>query len=50
MLWTIVVVLFVLWILGFATAHVMGGLVHILLIAALLIVAVQLIQGRKWFK
>ena len=46
MLWTIVVVLFILWLLGFVTATG-GGLIHILLVIALIVVVVQLLQGRK---
>ena len=47
MLWTIAVILFVLWALGLATAYTMGGFVHILLILAVVAVVVRLIQGRK---
>ena len=47
MLWTIAVVLFVLWALGLATAYTMGGFVHILLILAVVTVAIRLIQGRR---
>jgi hypothetical protein len=47
MLWTIAVILFVLWALGFATSYTMGGLVHILLILAVVAVVVRLIQGRR---
>jgi uncharacterized membrane protein YtjA (UPF0391 family) len=47
MLWTIAVILLVLWALGFATSYTMGGLVHILLILAVVTVVVRLIQGRK---
>ena len=46
MLWTIVGVLFILWLLGFVTATG-GGLIHILLVVALIVVVVQLLQGRK---
>ncbi|THD37197.1 MAG: lmo0937 family membrane protein [Sphingomonas sp.] len=46
MLWTIVVILLVLWALGFAV-HVGGGLIHLLLVIALIVVVVQLIQGRR---
>ncbi|MEO5493548.1 MAG: lmo0937 family membrane protein [Sphingomonas sp.] len=46
MLWTIVVILLVLWALGFAV-HVGGGLIHLLLVIALVVVVVQLIQGRR---
>jgi uncharacterized protein DUF5670 len=46
MIWTIVVVLVILWLLGLMT-HAMGGLIHILLVIALIVVVVRLIQGRK---
>ena len=46
MLWTIVVILLVLWALGFAV-HVGGGLIHLLLVIALIVVVVRLIQGRR---
>ncbi len=44
MLWTIVVILVVLWLLGFAT-HVAGGLIHLLLVIAIVIVVVRLLRG-----
>ncbi len=47
MLWTIVVVLFVLWALGLATSYTMGGLVHVLLVLALVMIVVNLIRGRR---
>lgn len=46
MLWTIFVILVVLWLLGF-TIHVGGGLIHLLLVIALIVLIVQLIQGRR---
>ncbi len=46
MLWTIAVILIVLWLLGFATS-IGGGLIHILLVIALIVIAVQFIQGRR---
>ncbi|MFT6570437.1 MAG: hypothetical protein ACJASD_001147 [Sphingomonas echinoides] len=46
MLWTIVVVLLVLWALGFAV-HIGGGLIHLLLVIALIVVVVRLLQGRS---
>jgi hypothetical protein len=46
MLWTIAVVLAVLWLLGLVTAHVFGGFLHILLFLAIAAVLIQLIQGR----
>jgi hypothetical protein len=47
MLWTIVVVLLLLWLLGVATSYTLGGLVHALLVVALVVVVVRLIQGRR---
>ncbi len=47
MLWTIVVVLFVLWLLGMVTSYTMGGFVHALLILAVVVVLVNLIRGRR---
>jgi Family of unknown function (DUF5670) len=46
MLWTIVVILAVLWLLGF-TMNIAGGLIHVLLVIALIVVVVQLLQGRR---
>ncbi len=45
MLWTIAVILFVLWILGFAL-HVGGGLIHILLVIAVIVIIYRLVTGR----
>lgn len=47
MLWTIAVVLLVLWALGMITSYTMGGVVHVLLVAAVVVVLVRIIQGRK---
>jgi hypothetical protein len=46
MLWTIVVLLLVLWLLGF-TMHVAGGLIHVLLVIALIVIVVRLLSGRR---
>jgi hypothetical protein len=46
MLWTIVVILLVLWLLGFSL-HIAGGLIHILLVVALVVFVVQLLTGRR---
>lgn len=46
MLWTIVVLLLILWLLGF-TLHVAGGLIHILLVVALVIIVLRLLSGRR---
>jgi len=47
MLWTLAIVLFVLWALGFLAFHVGGGLIHLLLVVALIVVVVRLVQGRR---
>lgn len=47
MLWTIVVVLFVLWALGMVTSYTMGGLVHLLLVLAVVAVVINLLRGRR---
>jgi hypothetical protein len=47
MLWTICVVLIVLWLFGIVTSYTMGGLIHILLVVAIIVVLVRVIQGRK---
>lgn len=47
MLWTIAVVLIVLWLLGLVSSYTMGGLIHILLVIAVVVVLINLIQGRR---
>jgi Family of unknown function (DUF5670) len=47
MLWTVAVVLVVLWFLGLVTSYTMGGFIHILLVAAVVVVLVRVIQGRS---
>jgi hypothetical protein len=47
MLWTICVVLVVLWLLGIVTSYTMGGLIHVLLVIAFIVVLIRLIQGRR---
>jgi hypothetical protein len=47
MLWTIFVILLVLWALGLMTSYTMGGFLHILLVIAIVVVLVQVIQGKK---
>lgn len=47
MLWTIVVIMLVLWAAGLATSYTMGGLLHILLVIAVIAAVVSLMQGRK---
>lgn len=46
-MWTLAVILLILWVLGFVTANTLGGLIHILLVIALIVVVVRLIQGRS---
>jgi len=47
MLWTIAVILLVLWVLGVVSSATMGGFIHILLVGAIVLVLVRLIQGRS---
>jgi hypothetical protein len=47
MLWTIAVVLLVLWALGLVSSYTMGGFIHILLVIAIVVVLLNIIQGRK---
>ncbi len=47
MLWTIVVILFVLWALGMVTSYTLGGFVHVLLVLALAVFVINLISGRR---
>jgi hypothetical protein len=47
MLWTIFVILLVMWALGLVTSYTMGGFVHILLVIALVVLVVNLVQGRR---
>ena len=47
MLWTIAVILLVLWLLGMITTYTIGGFIHILLVVALIAVLIRLIQGRR---
>lgn len=46
-MWTIVAILLVLWLLGLVTANTMGGLLHVLLVIALIVVVIRLVQGRS---
>jgi len=46
MLWTIFVILMILWLLGMATSYTLGGFIHILLILAIASVLIRIIQGR----
>jgi hypothetical protein len=47
MLWTIFVILLIMWALGLVTSYTMGGFVHILLVIALVVLVVDLVQGRR---
>jgi hypothetical protein len=47
MLWTIAVILVVLWVLGLVSAYTMGGFIHLLLVLAVIAIIVQVIQGRR---
>jgi len=47
MLWTIAVILAILWLLGLVSSYTMGGLVHLLLVLAIVVVLVRVIQGRR---
>lgn len=47
MLWTIFVILLVLWLLGLVSSYTLGGFIHILLVIAIVILIIQLISGRR---
>ncbi len=47
MLWTICVILLVLWLLGLLSSYTLGGFIHILLVIAVIVVIIRLVQGRK---
>lgn len=47
MLWTILVILLVLWLLGMVSSYTMGGLIHILLVVAVVILIIRLVSGRR---
>jgi hypothetical protein len=47
MLWTILVILLVLWLLGLVTSYTMGGFIHILLVVAVIVLIIQLVSGRR---
>ncbi len=49
MLWTIFVILVILWLLGLVSGHTIGGFIHILLVIAIVAVLIRIIQGRKPF-
>jgi len=47
MLWTIFVILLVLWLLGLVSSYTLGGFIHLLLLIAVVVLIIQLIQGRR---
>lgn len=47
MLWALIVILFILWILGFAVFHIAGGLIHLLLVIAVIVLIYQFVTGRR---
>jgi len=46
-MWTIALILILLWVLGFMSSYTFGGLLHLLLVIALVVVVIRLIQGRR---
>jgi hypothetical protein len=47
LLWTLAVILLVLWLLGLVTSYTLGGFIHLLLVVALIVVLIRVIQGRR---
>ncbi len=47
MLWTIAIILIVLWLLGLVTSHTLGGFIYILLVIALVIIVINFVRGRR---
>ena len=47
MLWTIAVLLIILWLLGFVSSYTLGGFIHILLVVAVIVIVIRLMQGRN---
>jgi len=47
MLWTVAVILVVLWLLGLFSSYTMGGIIHVLLVIAIVVILMNVIQGRK---
>jgi Family of unknown function (DUF5670) len=47
MLWTLFVILLILWLLGLVTSYTLGGFIHIFLVIALVLLVIQLLQGRR---
>jgi uncharacterized protein DUF5670 len=46
-MWTLAIILIVLWLLGFISSYTFGGVIHLLLVVALVVVVIRLIQGRR---
>jgi hypothetical protein len=46
-MWTIALILILLWVLGYVSSYTMGGLLHLLLVVALVVIVIRLIQGRR---
>jgi hypothetical protein len=47
LLWTVAIILVILWVLGLVTSYTLGGFVHILLVLAIIVVLIRVIQGRR---
>jgi len=47
MLWTIAVILIILWLLGLVSSYTMGGFIHVLLVIAIIVILLNVIQGRR---
>lgn len=47
LLWTLAVILIILWLLGLVTSYTLGGFVHILLVLAIIVILIRVIQGRR---
>jgi hypothetical protein len=47
LLWTIAVILLILWLLGLVTSYTLGGFIHILLVLAIVVILIRVIQGRR---
>jgi hypothetical protein len=46
-MWTLAIILIILWLLGFISSYTFGGLIHLLLVVALIVIVIRLIQGRR---
>jgi hypothetical protein len=46
-MWTLAIILIILWLLGFISSYTFGGLIHLLLVIALVVIVIRLIQGRR---